>query len=75
MEVEQPASHEGARWRAGEQGIRSHMGDKVGSHLVHLTDVPNTFTPTAAGVCRQGYCPHGWQVTIRVRQPASHVGE
>ena len=48
----QPASHEGARWRAGEHGIRSSSGDKVGSYLVHLADVTNSFVPTVAGACR-----------------------
>ena len=50
--VGQPASHEGAWWRAGEHGIRSSGGAEEGPHLVHLTDVPNSFTPTAPGACR-----------------------
>ena len=51
--VGQPASHEGARWHAGEHGIRSSGGDIVRSYLVHLTVVPNSFMPAAAGACRR----------------------
>ena len=35
----------------GEHGIRSRVVDKVGSHLIHLTYVTNSFVPTAAGAC------------------------
>ena len=51
IRAEQPASTEDAWWRTSEGGIRSSGADKEGSYLVHLTEVPNSFVPTAAGAC------------------------
>ena len=40
-------------WRhAGDCEIRSSGGDKVGSHLIHLTYVANSFVPVAPCACR-----------------------
>ena len=40
-------------WRhAGDCEIRSSGGDKVGSYLVHLTYVANSFVPVAPCACR-----------------------
>ena len=49
IRAEQPASTEEAWWRTSEQGIHSSGGAEEGSYLIHLTDVPNSFVPTAAG--------------------------
>ena len=47
-----PGSTEDARRHAGEHGIRSSDGAKEGSYLVRLTDVSNSFVPTASGAAR-----------------------
>ena len=36
----------------GEGGIRSSGGAEEGSYLIRLTDVTNSFVPTATGACQ-----------------------